>query len=59
VVKPGIHPDFPDATLVCVPGAKTWVPVGNPAAVSRAIAEFVPVPGPVAIRASVPGRVPA
>ena len=34
--------DFPHATLVTVPGAKTWVPVDNPAAVAGAIAEFVP-----------------
>jgi pimeloyl-ACP methyl ester carboxylesterase len=34
--------DFPRATLVSVPGAKTWVPVDNPAAVAGAIAEFVP-----------------
>jgi len=36
--------DFPDATLVRVPGAKTWVPVDNPAAVAGAIASFVTVP---------------
>jgi pimeloyl-ACP methyl ester carboxylesterase len=35
--------DFPRATLVPVSGAKTWVPVDNPAAVAGAIAEFVPV----------------
>jgi pimeloyl-ACP methyl ester carboxylesterase len=34
--------DFPRATLVTVPDAKTWVPVDNPAAVAGAIAEFVP-----------------
>ena len=34
--------DFPRATLVTVPGAKTWVPVDNPSAVAGAIAEFVP-----------------
>jgi pimeloyl-ACP methyl ester carboxylesterase len=34
--------DFPHATLVTVPGAMTWVPVDNPAAVAGAIAEFVP-----------------
>ncbi len=34
--------DFPCATLVSVPGAKTWVPIDNPAAVADAIAEFVP-----------------
>jgi pimeloyl-ACP methyl ester carboxylesterase len=26
--------DFPHATLVTVPGARTWVPVDNPAAVA-------------------------
>jgi pimeloyl-ACP methyl ester carboxylesterase len=36
--------DFPDATLVSVPGAKAWVPVDNPAAVTDAIQEFVPTP---------------
>jgi pimeloyl-ACP methyl ester carboxylesterase len=34
--------DFPRATLIPVPGAKTWVPVDNPAAVADAIATFVP-----------------
>ena len=34
--------DFPRATLVTVPGARTWVPVDNPAAVAGAIAGFVP-----------------
>ena len=34
--------DFPRATLFPVPGARTWVPVDNPAAVAGAIAEFVP-----------------
>jgi pimeloyl-ACP methyl ester carboxylesterase len=38
--------EFPSATLVPVPGAKTWVPVDNPAAVSGAIAAFVPTPVP-------------
>ncbi len=38
--------DFPQATLVCVPGAKAWVPVDNPAAVAGAIVEFVPTPAP-------------
>jgi pimeloyl-ACP methyl ester carboxylesterase len=38
--------DFPRATLVSVPGAKTWVPVDDPAAVSGAIAQFVPVTVP-------------
>ena len=36
--------EFPRATLVEVPGAKTWVPVDNPAAVVDAIVEFVPAP---------------
>jgi pimeloyl-ACP methyl ester carboxylesterase len=35
--------DFPHATLVPVPGARTWVPVDNPSAVAGAIAGFVPV----------------
>ena len=34
--------DFPRATLITVPGAKTWVPVDNPEAVIGAIADFVP-----------------
>jgi pimeloyl-ACP methyl ester carboxylesterase len=34
--------EFPNATLVPVPGAKTWVPIDDPAAVAGAIAEFVP-----------------
>jgi pimeloyl-ACP methyl ester carboxylesterase len=38
--------DFPDATLVRVPGAKTWVPIDDPAAVSEAIGTFVPTPLP-------------
>ena len=38
--------DFPRATLVPVPRAKTWVPVDNPAAVADAIAKFVPTPVP-------------
>jgi pimeloyl-ACP methyl ester carboxylesterase len=38
--------DFPHATLVSVPGARTWVPVDNPAAVAGAIAEFVPAQVP-------------
>jgi pimeloyl-ACP methyl ester carboxylesterase len=37
--------DFPRATLVPVPGAKTWVPVDNPAAVAGAIVSFVPAAG--------------
>jgi pimeloyl-ACP methyl ester carboxylesterase len=36
--------DFPHATLVPVPGARTWVPVDNPAAVADAIGSFVPAP---------------
>jgi pimeloyl-ACP methyl ester carboxylesterase len=35
--------DFPNATLIPVPGAGTWVPVDNPAAVAEGIAHFVPV----------------
>jgi pimeloyl-ACP methyl ester carboxylesterase len=35
---------FPHATLVPVPGAKTWVPVDNPAVLAGAISDFVPVP---------------
>jgi pimeloyl-ACP methyl ester carboxylesterase len=38
--------DFPQATLVPVPGARAWVPVDNPAAVAGAIAEFVPAQVP-------------
>lgn len=38
--------DFPRAMLVSVPGAKTWVPVDNPAAVANALIEFVPTPVP-------------
>jgi len=38
--------DFPRATLVTVPGARTWVPVDNPAAAARAIADFVPAQVP-------------
>ena len=34
--------DFPRATLVSIHGAKTWVPVDNPAAVADAITAFVP-----------------
>jgi pimeloyl-ACP methyl ester carboxylesterase len=34
--------DFPSARLITVPGAKTWVPVDDPATVADAIAEFVP-----------------
>ena len=38
--------DFPRATLVCVPGAKTWVPVDSPAVVAGAIGSFVPTTVP-------------
>jgi pimeloyl-ACP methyl ester carboxylesterase len=38
--------DFPDATLIPVPGAKTWVPIDDPAAVADAILEFMPTPVP-------------
>lgn len=34
--------EFPRATLVSVPEAKTWVPIDNPAAVAHAITKFVP-----------------
>jgi pimeloyl-ACP methyl ester carboxylesterase len=34
--------EFPSAALVTVPGAKTWVPIDNPVAVTDAIADFVP-----------------
>ena len=36
--------EFPSATLVSVPGAKTWVPIDNPAAVADAMTKFVPTP---------------
>ena len=38
--------DFPHATLVSVPGAKTWVPVDNPGAVADGIVTFVPTQVP-------------
>jgi pimeloyl-ACP methyl ester carboxylesterase len=38
--------NFPDATLVSVPGAKTWVPIDNPDAVADAIGNFVPISVP-------------
>jgi pimeloyl-ACP methyl ester carboxylesterase len=38
--------EFARATLVSVRGAKTWVPVDNPAAVADAIVKFVPTPVP-------------
>ena len=34
--------EFPRATLVPVPGAKTWVAIDNPVGVADAIVEFVP-----------------
>jgi pimeloyl-ACP methyl ester carboxylesterase len=36
--------DFGDATLTTIPGAKAWVPVDAPAALSDAIGAFVPTP---------------
>lgn len=39
--------DFPDATLLMVPGAKTWVMLDDPATVRDAIATFVPAGGAV------------
>ena len=43
--------EFPSASLVSVPGAKTWVPVEDPLALADAIVGFVPAPerepGPV------------
>jgi pimeloyl-ACP methyl ester carboxylesterase len=36
--------EFPDARLVPVPGAKTWIPIDAPSAVAEAIARFVPTP---------------
>ena len=36
--------EFPSATLVSVPGAKTWVPIDSPVAVADAIVNFVPTP---------------
>lgn len=33
---------FPNATLITVPGAKTWVPVDDPVAVADGIGAFVP-----------------
>jgi hypothetical protein len=38
--------EFPRATLVSVPGGKTWVPIDSPVAVADAIIKFVPTPGP-------------
>ena len=34
--------DFPHATLISVPGAKTWVPIDDPGAVAEGIVTFVP-----------------
>jgi pimeloyl-ACP methyl ester carboxylesterase len=36
--------EFPRATLISIPGAKTWVPIDNPPAVTDAIVQFVPTP---------------
>jgi pimeloyl-ACP methyl ester carboxylesterase len=36
--------EFRYATLIPVAGARTWVPIDNPAAVADAIAQFVPAP---------------
>jgi pimeloyl-ACP methyl ester carboxylesterase len=36
--------DFPHATLLMVPGARTWVPVDAPDTLAGAIAELVPAP---------------
>lgn len=33
---------FPRATLVTIPGAKTWVPIENPTAVADAITQWLP-----------------
>ena len=38
--------EFPRATLVAVPGAKTWVPIDDPGAVTDAIVKFMPSPVP-------------
>jgi pimeloyl-ACP methyl ester carboxylesterase len=39
-----LRSEFPSATLVSVPGAKTWVPIDDPVAVADAVAAFVPTP---------------
>ena len=39
-----LEADFPSATLIPVPRAKTWVPVDDPGAVADGIADFVPAP---------------
>jgi pimeloyl-ACP methyl ester carboxylesterase len=36
--------EFPRATLISIPGAKTWVPIDNPLAVTDAVVKFVPTP---------------
>jgi pimeloyl-ACP methyl ester carboxylesterase len=36
--------EFPSATLVSLPGAKTWVPIDSPAEVAQAMGKFVPTP---------------
>lgn len=33
---------FPDAALIDVPLAKTWLPIDNPSALANAIAAFLP-----------------
>jgi pimeloyl-ACP methyl ester carboxylesterase len=43
--------DLPHATLQPVRGAKTWVPVDDPAALTDAIAGFVPRLTPTSRRA--------
>jgi pimeloyl-ACP methyl ester carboxylesterase len=45
---------FRRATLISVPGAKTWVPIDSPVAVADAIAKFVGTPIPS--RRPTPGR---
>ena len=36
--------EFPSAMLRSVPGAKTWVPIDDPGALTDAIVDFVPMP---------------
>ncbi len=36
--------EFPSATLIPIRGAKTWVPIDKPVAVTDAIVKFVPTP---------------
>ena len=36
--------EFPSATLILVPEAKTWVPIDNPTAVADSIIKYVPTP---------------